>query len=478
MRNYFVIRPESVPFLRFLAILTLSIFSISNPLYAQDDSSGTKVEAKLYPTDAESISAGRALFSTKCASCHNPVFSEQDPTYPSLAGVIDRAGGKGTEEERIAWLKKWIPNAGAMIGSDPYAKDLFAQYGVAMTNFTDLTEDQVNSLIAYIADGGDPKPAAAGGGGGQVVVQQSDDSSLVMILGIVLVALVLIIGVLVLLTTHLQKSLRDKEGLTDADKAIVTQKHDVMKVLKHPAFYGTVIALLLAGGLVTLVQKGLYGVGVQSGYAPAQPIPFSHKIHAGQDSIDCNYCHTGVRKSKHANIPSPNICMTCHTKIKTDSKWIQELHSYVGYDAKTKTYDVSKQRPIQWTRVHNLPDLAYFNHSQHVKVAGLECQQCHGPVEEMDVMYQYSTLTMGWCIDCHRNTPLNLDAPDNENGYYTQELVEELLEFRKKENSEYAMENARKAIEEGAPFHEVYEGLKDPLTVEDIGGMECSKCHY
>lgn len=473
MRNYFVIKTESRSFQRFLAILALSIlFTVPNT-FAGDS---TGVADKAYPTDPASIEAGKALFMGKCKSCHNPVFAQQNPTYPSLEGVIDRAGGASSEQARVDWLREWIPNAGKMIGTDKYAKDLFKQYGVAMTTFSDLTPEQVDQLIAYIGSGGEtPVEKSDITVPGQPA--SSDDSTTMMVLGIVLVALILIIGVLVLLATHLQKSLNDKEGLNAEDKKVVNQKHDIVKVLKHPAFYGTVIALLLAAGLVAFIQKGVYGIGVQTGYAPVQPIPFSHKIHAGDNKIDCNYCHTGVRKSKHANIPSPNICMNCHTTVKTDSKWIQELHSYVDYDTKTKTYGPN-QKPIQWTRVHNLPDLAYFNHSQHVKVAGLECQQCHGPVQEMETMYQYSTLTMGWCIDCHRNTPINLDAYDNESGYYNRELAEKLLEFRKKENSEFAMEKAKEAMDGGAPFHETLEGLKYPLTVEDIGGMECSKCHY
>lgn len=476
MRNYFVIKTESRSFQRFLAILALSIlFTIPNTF------AGDSTTVALYPTDAASIDAGKALFKSKCASCHNPVFAEQNPTYPSLAGVIDRAGGGSTEAERVAWLHKWIPNAGKMLSTDKYAKDLFKEFnGLAMTTFSDLSTEQVDQLIAYIGAGGTQPETPVGGGGGPVIVKENDESQLVMILSIVLLALILIIGVLILLATHLQKSLNDKDGLSDDDKKTVNQKHDIVKVIKHPAFIGTVIALLLAAGLVAFIQKGVYGIGVQTGYAPVQPIPFSHKIHAGDNKIDCNYCHTGVRKSKHANIPSPNICMNCHTSVKTDSKWIQELHTYVDYDVKTKTYGPN-QTPIQWTRVHNLPDLAYFNHSQHVKVAGLECQQCHGPVQEMETMYQYSTLTMGWCIDCHRNTPINLDAYDNESGYYTRELAEDLLKFRKKENSEFAMKKAREAMDDEnnpAPFHETLEGLKDPLTVEDIGGMECSKCHY
>ena len=177
----------------------------------------------------------------------------------------------------------------------------------------------------------------------------------------------------------------------------------------------------------------MYTIGIQQNYHPTQPIAFSHKIHAGQYEIDCNYCHTGVNISKSANIPAVNICMNCHGVINTDKPEIQKI--LTAYE---------ENRPIEWVRVHNLPDLAYFNHSQHVAVGGIECNTCHGPIEEMDVVYQYSELTMGWCINCHRESEINSKGND----YY-----DKLVELHKSSS-------------------------KEPLKVEDIGGLECSKCHY
>jgi hypothetical protein len=185
------------------------------------------------------------------------------------------------------------------------------------------------------------------------------------------------------------------------------------------------------------VINGLFSIGVQQGYAPIQPIAFSHKIHAGQFEIDCKYCHTGVMKGKSANIPSPNICMNCHNQIK------QGTNTGEGEIAKiVKAYETNT--PIEWVRVHNLPDLAYFNHAQHVNVGGVECQTCHGPIETMDVVRQHSLLTMGWCIDCHRSTDLNTKG----NEYYDN-LVE---------------------------LHNMTS--KEAMKVEDNGGLECAKCHY
>jgi hypothetical protein len=178
---------------------------------------------------------------------------------------------------------------------------------------------------------------------------------------------------------------------------------------------------------------------VQQGYSPKQPIAFSHKIHAGDMEIDCKYCHTGVMKGKSATIPSVNICMNCHNQIKAGTQTGE------GEIAKILTA-YANNKPIEWVRIHNLPDLAYFNHSQHVNVAGVECQTCHGPIQEMEVVKQYSLLTMGWCIDCHRKTDINTKG----NKYYDN-LVE--------------LHNERKG--KGAPF-----------KVEENGGLECSKCHY
>jgi len=199
------------------------------------------------------------------------------------------------------------------------------------------------------------------------------------------------------------------------------------------------MTLVFTAIVAKTVIDGLFNVGVHEGYAPTQPIVFSHKVHAGDFQIDCNYCHTGVRTSKNANIPSVNICLNCHSSIVkvTDAT---ELSTEIQKIFEAKTNDT----PIEWVRVHNLPDLAYFNHAQHFEVGGVECQTCHGPIEEMEVVSQFANLTMGWCIDCHKTTALNT----KDNDYYD------------------------KLVEVHA------ETSKNPLVVEDIGGLECSKCHY
>ena len=253
---------------------------------------------------------------------------------------------------------------------------------------------------------------------------------------LILVLLVVILGLIV---SALKKYLDQKE-LSEEDKEVVHSPYTVSSIMQSSGFIFIVLFIVAAVAFKTVID-GLYTIGIQQNYQPKQPIAFSHKLHAGAYEIDCKYCHTGVMKGKSANIPSPNICMNCHTQIKQDSPEIQKIYSAIGYDVTTASY-TGKQKPIEWVRIHNLPDLAYFNHSQHVNVAGIECQTCHGPIQEMDVVKQYSLLTMGWCIDCHRKTDVNTKG----NAYYDK-LVE--------------LHNGKK-----------------PMKVEDIGGLECAKCHY
>ena len=200
--------------------------------------------------------------------------------------------------------------------------------------------------------------------------------------------------------------------------------------------------------LIVLGWQSLSKIGISQNYQPAQPIEFSHKVHAGQQGIDCNYCHSSARKSKHSGIPSANVCMNCHANIvegpKHGTKEIAKIYKAVGYDVDTRSYiEGYEEQPIKWVRIHNLPDLAYFNHSQHVVAGGLECQECHGAIEEMDEVYQKEKLTMGWCINCHRDSKIDLDNP-----YY--HGYNDWIEKHKKAD----------------------------LTVENIGGLECGKCHY
>ncbi|MFY0654147.1 MAG: c-type cytochrome [Cyclobacteriaceae bacterium] len=397
--------------------LIFTLFININSVSAQDDG---------IPSDEAVIASGEKLFKANCKVCHAV---QERVVGPALKDVHKR--------QNVEWITAFVKNSQKVIQSgDPYAVKLYEEYNKTQMTSFDFADEEILSIIAYLKAESAKEVVAtttAGGADGSVAAEGDGSSEYMTIIMIgLVVVLVLILVVLGLIIGVLRKYLGAKEGLSEEDQEIVDQKADLQGFVKSNAFLGVVLFIFTAIVLKSAID-GLFTVGVQQGYQPTQPIAFSHKIHAGQYEIDCNYCHTGVRKSKNANIPSPNICMNCHSSIKTDSKEIQKI-----YEA------VETNTPIEWVRIHNLPDLAYFNHSQHVDVADLECQTCHGPIEEMDVVYQYSPLTMGWCINCHRETDVNTKG----NEYY-----DKLVKLHG-------------------------ETSKEPMKVEDIGGLECSKCHY
>lgn len=161
------------------------------------------------------------------------------------------------------------------------------------------------------------------------------------------------------------------------------------------------LALLLAPALLIALQMaGCDSIDRQipsyhKGYEPTQPINYSHRLHAGELGIDCKYCHFGAEKGRHAGIPPVNVCMNCHKVVKTNSPEIKKIK---------KAYDSGES--IKWVRIHKLPDFVAFDHSRHVN-RGVDCKTCHGPIHEMDVVRQYNTLAMGWCLNCHREYTRN-----------------------------------------------------------------------
>ncbi len=394
--------------------------------------------AQEIPTDEASIKAGEALFNGNCKSCHRV---KQKLVGPALAGVENRAPS-------IQWLISWVRNPAKVIASgDEYAVKIYEEYNKSqMTAFTSYTDEQILSILAYIkadAEKVEIAPVAADGGqvaGGGGAIPSAYLNTI--LIGMVII-LVLLLVILVIIVNALKRFLNQKE-LGESDKQLVNSPYTISSITSSSGFIFIVIFLVASVSFKTIID-GLYSVGIQQNYQPKQPIAFSHKLHAGQYQVECNYCHTGALKGKQANIPSPNICMNCHTQIKsgpnTGESEIAKIYAAVGYDPETSTY-TGKQKPIEWVRIHNLPDLAYFNHAQHANVGGIACQTCHGPIEEMEVVKQYSLLTMGWCIDCHRKTDVNTKG----NAYY-----DKLLELH----------NSKKA-----------------MKVEDIGGLECAKCHY
>ncbi|WP_425440658.1 c-type cytochrome [Pontibacter mucosus] len=391
---------------------------------------GATEGAEVTTGDPAVISAGEALFKNNCAVCHSA--GSDVIVGPGLQGV--------TKKRSESWLISWTKNSQALIQSgDADAVAIYNQFNKqAMPSFA-FSDDEIKSIFAYIDSGKGVVSAPAAGPEGAVAGENVGTDAIGAIggyLDIVLVVLIIVLIVLVvtllLITSLLKNYLNKNRQLNEYDAEVVNQRFDFSKVYKSNAVRSLVVLIFVVVLLDLTIEKTM-GIGIQQGYAPKQPIAFSHKLHAGEHQIDCNYCHTTVYESKSASIPSANICMNCHSQIKTESAEIQKIYRAI-----------ERNEPIQWVRIHNLPDLAYFNHSQHTQVGGVECQTCHGPIQEMDVVYQYSPLTMGWCIDCHRETPLNTEG----NGYYDK-LVE---------------------------LHE--SSSKGAFTVSSNGGSECSKCHY
>ncbi|MAS39175.1 MAG: cytochrome C [Flammeovirgaceae bacterium] len=411
-------------FLPFIGIISFALFSPSfHKINAQEQQEES--------FDQNIVSNGESLFKGNCTVCHaiNDVL-----IGPALRDVHERQ----SEE----WIYAFIKNSQKVIKSgDEYAVDLYNQYNQTLMTSFDFSDEELNSILTYIKSESSKEIQVAVVEG--VDVQGETSSSIstdnfYLSLGLNIFLLLILIFILLRFTNLSKKYVILKDNQTkgklldEEDKEIVDSGFNIKDFIRSNKVVGIASFVFIAVFVKSCID-GIYTIGIQQNYQPTQPIAFSHKVHAGQYEIDCNYCHTGVNISKSANIPSVNICMNCHNAINTDKPEIQKI--LTAYE---------ENRPIEWVRVHNLPDLAYFNHSQHVAIGGLECNTCHGPIEEMDVVYQYSELTMGWCINCHRESEINSKGND----YY-----DKLVELHKGSS-------------------------KEPLKVEDIGGLECSKCHY
>ena len=392
------------------------------------------------------ISKGKSLFNANCASCHK---LNKKLIGPALRGVSAKY-----EKE---WLYSWIKNSAAMIKSgDEQAVAIYEEYNkVAMNSFPQLSNEDIDNILAY-SDYIPTKPVAPVSGAPVVENIGSSASN-----DIILVLLSFVLVVLIVLLILINKTLK---GLISQNIDIEKEKQIKKGIPIWKAFIQNQF-LVLVSVVILLLSSAYFAygymlqVGVDQGYMPIQPIHYSHKIHAGANQIECQYCHSSAKKSKHSGIPSLNVCMNCHENIADYNgeedlekgytkdfytNEIKKLYKAVGWDENTQSY-TGDTEPVKWVRIHNLPDFVYFNHAQHVTVAGVDCQKCHGPVEEMEILYQYSPLTMGWCINCHRET--NIKVKDNE--YYTK-IHEEL-------SKKY--------------------GVKE-LTAAQMGGLECGKCHY
>ena len=391
------------------------------------------------------IQAGKSLFNANCAACHQ---LNRKAVGPALSGV--------TEKYDKEWLYSWIRNGTQMIkDGDPQAVAIWEEYNRAvMTNYPQFSDEQIDNILAY-TNFTPPPPTNT-----TAVTAESSSQGSSISLNIILAVTILIFAILIVMLFLVQRTLvkiAKASGVkieTDTKRNITPLWQTIVK--NQFLIFIMVVGFLLSSAYFTYGY--LMQVGIDQGYAPIQPIHYSHKIHAGANQIECKYCHSSARVSKHSGIPSLNVCMNCHEYIAEYNgeedlengytrdfytNEIKKLYSAVGWDEENQVY-TGNTKPVKWVRIHNLPDFVYFNHAQHAQVAKIECQTCHGPVEEMEIMYQYSPLTMGWCIDCHRESNV-----DKNNEYY-QKVHDEL-------SKKYGVEK---------------------LTVAQLGGIECAKCHY
>jgi cytochrome c551/c552 len=383
---------------------------------------------------------GAALFQAKCTACHK---LDVRMTGPALGPTIQ-------SETDDKWLTKWIQNNKALIDAkDTKAVAIFNEYQQAnMTVFADLSDGDVANIIAY-ARAWKPEVKAAAAPGAEAADSGPSDLVIFGLIAVVVIAFIIILVLNKVIGT-LERLVLKKNGLlTDEEEAVAEQaKADRMEGIKKLAKNKKFVFFVVLCGTVALSVwqfETLWNTNVHQGYQPVQPIKYSHELHAGVMKIDCQYCHSGAYKSKNASIPSLNVCMNCHKSVKTESPEIHKIYDALGYDPATTKYDSTKAKPIQWVRVHNLPDLVYFNHSQHVKVGKIICQTCHGPVQTMKEVYQYAPLTMKWCIQCHKRTGISYA----NNAYYT------------------SMISIHDRIKKG-----------EKITEKEMGGIECGKCHY
>ena len=388
-----------------------------NKPQATPASGGGVATAASLGIDSLEVVKGKNIFNANCAACHK---LDAKLVGPALANIADKRSSE--------WLHAWIKdNAALRASGDADAIAIFEEYnGSPMTAFPQLSDEDINAIIAYTshADILEPKAAVAG----------AEDSNIAKLPASTawITYLVLFVFALIALWVYFMSN------------------NEFLKLV-------TTIALLIT--VAYFGYAGLMGIGVDQGYKPLQPIAFSHKIHAGDNKIDCEYCHSSAKHSKTSGIPSVNVCMNCHKGIAeyngpvTSDKdkafydgEIQKIYDAIGWDSEKLAYiEGYEQKPIQWVRIHNLPDFAYFNHSQHVTAGGIKCQTCHGPVETMEEVEQFSPLTMGWCIECHTTTEVKV-----ENNAYYAKIHEEL-------SKKYGVEK---------------------VTVAQMGGKECGKCHY
>lgn len=404
---------------------------------------------------------GENLFKANCAACHKP---NKDFVGPALVG----SQARWEENSSIENLYKWVKNSQGLVKEgDSYAKSLYSKWGSVMTPQS-LSNEEIDAVFEYVENVPPPvddRKVVVDSESGSV---EAESSSLVWwIVGVLLVIVIFAVGGVKKELNNVSLEQDGKERVKDLGVGGSVRSY-LWKNFNYAFFFGYVIVI----ASLVLFFKFLFTIGVFEDYKPEQPINFSHKLHAGELEVDCVYCHNSVEKSKSAGIPTVNVCMNCHKAVhegaETGTEEIAKIHDAAGFNAKKLAY-TGETEPIKWVKVHNLPDHVYFNHSQHVVVGDLDCKQCHGDmtketvarimttedlnsIDDNDIKFTRPTLTMGWCIECHGQKEIDLS-----NGDYYQEVHDRLLNDKK---------TYQKYLED------------DKITVAELGGWECAKCHY
>ena len=407
---------------------------------------------------------GAALFSAKCASCHQP---HKNSTGPKLFEVRQKWEAGGAKEGSIY---NWVHNWSSAAATDPYAQQMVAWSPTAMTFFPDLSNEEIDAIFDWV----DAQPAGPVGPedptpGNTSQVEESSFNWIWVILGVVFIIIIMAVGGV-------------RRQLKIANGEIRDEDYSYMESFRGWAWkyrlYVGLTSLVLVLAIIVSLFLAMYDIGVVENYQPSQPIEFPHDIHAGKNGIDCKYCHNSVTKSRTAGIPSVNVCMNCHKQVTGTTPEQQQkiglIYDAAGYSSEGAGSYGGKMKEIVWNKVHVLPDHVYFNHQQHVVVGGIDCKQCHGdmttmsetakvqPVSELNkiegnVQLTRPTLTMGWCIECHAAKEISNGSIDSKGGGYYAEIHSRLLKDKSLYNS---------YLEDGK------------VTVQELGGWECAKCHY
>lgn len=420
----------------------------------------------LISANPSSAQDGEALFNSKCATCHQP---HKDMTGPKLYEVRQKWEEGGAKEGSIY---QWVKNFQVAKANDPYANEVSAWSPTSMTIFADLNNEQIDAIFDYVDAQPDPATIVSDtpgdGGDGTGKAEETSLGWIWYVLAGIFVVIILSVG-----------GVRRQLSNIDSDEEYQKTYADEIRtwMFRNRKSVGVGVLVIVLAVIVGLFLQ-LYQIGVVTSYQPSQPIQFPHDIHAGQNDIDCKYCHNSADKSKTAGIPTVNVCMNCHKQVQgtTDAQkeQIAKIYEAAGFSPEGGGQYSGETENLVWNKVHVLPDHVYFNHSQHVVVGGIDCKQCHGdmtkqkelprvvPVEELNeidgnIQLTKPTLTMGWCIECHGEKEIANGPVEGKGGYYD-EIHKRLLENDKSLYQDY--------LEDGK------------VTVKELGGWECAKCHY